>query len=108
MSQAAGRREGLIVSWGVGGNLPPLLAAGRLLADRNHHVSVLASAATRQAAVDAGFDVAGYRRTPDPEGAVRDVGVADRGDPSGKRQSAPFTCVICSSRTLSPPLVTRV
>jgi UDP:flavonoid glycosyltransferase YjiC (YdhE family) len=57
----------LIVSWASGGNLPPLLAAGRLLAARDHRVCVLASAATRQPAVDAGFEVVGYRRAPDPE-----------------------------------------
>jgi hypothetical protein len=57
----------LIVSWGGGGNLPPLLAAGRLLEACDHRVRVLASAATRQAALDAGFDVIGYRRAPDPK-----------------------------------------
>jgi len=57
----------LIVSWGGGGNLPPLLAAGRLLAARDHRVRVLASAATRQPAVHAGFDVVGYRRGCDPD-----------------------------------------
>jgi MGT family glycosyltransferase len=57
----------LLVSWAGGGNLPPLLAAGRLLAARGHRVSVLASAATRPAALDAGFDVIGYDRAPDPE-----------------------------------------
>jgi MGT family glycosyltransferase len=66
MSQHSARREVLVVSWGGGGNLPPLLAAGKLLAARDHHVFVLASAATRQPAVDAGFDVLGYRRSPDP------------------------------------------
>jgi MGT family glycosyltransferase len=55
------------VTWGGGGNLPPLLAAGGLLAARDHRVSVLTSAATRQPALDAGFDVVGYRRAPDPE-----------------------------------------
>jgi UDP:flavonoid glycosyltransferase YjiC (YdhE family) len=60
------RGDVLIVSWGGGGNLPPLLAAGRLLAARNHSVSVLASAATRQAALEAGFEVIRYRRTSDP------------------------------------------
>jgi UDP:flavonoid glycosyltransferase YjiC (YdhE family) len=54
------------VSWGSGGNLPPLLAAGRLLALRGHAVSALASAATGEAALEAGFDVIGFRRTPDP------------------------------------------
>jgi UDP:flavonoid glycosyltransferase YjiC (YdhE family) len=58
--------DALIVSWGSGGNLPPLLAAGRLLARRGHAVSVLVSAATREAALEGGFEVIGYRRTPDP------------------------------------------
>jgi UDP:flavonoid glycosyltransferase YjiC (YdhE family) len=67
MSKHSARHNVLIVSWGGGGNLPPLLAAGKLLAARDHRVCVLASAATRQPAVDAGFDVVGYRRAPDPE-----------------------------------------
>jgi MGT family glycosyltransferase len=57
----------LIVSWASGGNLPPLLAAGRLLAARDYRVWVLTSAATRQPAMDAGFDVVSYQRSPDPE-----------------------------------------
>jgi MGT family glycosyltransferase len=57
----------LIASWASGGNLPPLLAAGRLLAARGHPVSVLASTATRQQALDAGFEVIGYGRAPDPQ-----------------------------------------
>jgi UDP:flavonoid glycosyltransferase YjiC (YdhE family) len=57
----------LIVTWASGGNLPPLLAAGKLLAARDHHVCVLTSAATRQPALDAGFEVVGYQRAPDPE-----------------------------------------
>jgi UDP:flavonoid glycosyltransferase YjiC (YdhE family) len=61
------RHDVLIASWAGGGNLPPLLAAGRLLAARDHRVCVLASAATRQPALDAGFDVVGYQRAPDPE-----------------------------------------
>ena len=60
-------RAVLIVSWGSGGNLPPLLAAGRLLAARGRSVRVLASAATRGEAVGAGFEVVGYRRAPDPD-----------------------------------------
>jgi UDP:flavonoid glycosyltransferase YjiC (YdhE family) len=59
-------RDVLIASWASGGNLPPLLAAGTLLAARDHRVCVLASSATRQLAMDAGFDVVGYRRGPDP------------------------------------------
>src|SRR4051794_33589603 len=56
----------LIVSWASGGNLPPLVTAGRLVAARDQAVSVLASAATRAAAVRAGFEVIGYRRAPAP------------------------------------------
>ncbi|HZD70577.1 MAG TPA: hypothetical protein VFA45_17285 [Actinomycetes bacterium] len=55
------------MSWGGGGNLPPLLAAGSLLAARDCRVYVLASVATRQPAAGAGFDVIGYRRSPDPD-----------------------------------------
>jgi len=66
MSKHSARRDVLIVSWGGGGNLPPLLAAGRLLAARDHRVCVLGSAATRQPAANAGFDVVSYRRAPDP------------------------------------------
>jgi UDP:flavonoid glycosyltransferase YjiC (YdhE family) len=60
------RRDILIVSWASGGNLPPLFAAGRLLAARGHTVWVLVSAATREEARKAGFEVVGYRRAPDP------------------------------------------
>jgi UDP:flavonoid glycosyltransferase YjiC (YdhE family) len=67
MSKHSPGSDVLIVSWGGGGNLPPLLAAGKLLAARDQHVCVLASAATRQPAVDAGFDVVGYRRSRDPK-----------------------------------------
>src|SRR5215211_2852977 len=67
MSKHSAPRDVLIVSWGGGGNLPPLLAAGKLLAARDYRVSVLASAATRQPAVDAGFDVVGYGRARDPK-----------------------------------------
>jgi hypothetical protein len=66
MSKHSAPRDVLIVSWGGGGNLPPLLAAGKLLAARDQRVSVLVSAATRQPAVDADFDVVGYLRAPDP------------------------------------------
>jgi MGT family glycosyltransferase len=67
MYMRATRLDVLIVSWAGGGNLPPLLAAGTLLAARDHRVCVLTSSATRQPAVDAGFDVASYRRSPDPD-----------------------------------------
>src|SRR4029453_3461894 len=67
MSTRSPRLDVLIVSWAGGGNLPPLLAAGTLLAARDHRVCVLTSSATRQPAVDAGFDVASYRRSPDPD-----------------------------------------
>lgn len=67
MSKQSGRRDVLVVSWGGGGNLPPPLAAGKLLAARDHRVSVLASAATRQPVLDAGFDAVGYRRGRDPD-----------------------------------------
>src|SRR6266487_6138801 len=67
MNKHSARRHVLIVSWGGGGNLPPLLAAGKLLAARDHRVCVLAAAATRQPAMDAGFDVVSYRRGRDPD-----------------------------------------
>jgi UDP:flavonoid glycosyltransferase YjiC (YdhE family) len=61
----------IVVTWGPGGNLPPLLAAGALMAARGHDVEVLASAATRAEARRSGFPVHGYGRAPEPE-----VGVA--------------------------------
>ena len=57
----------LVVTWGPGGNLPPLLAAARLLVDRGHDVAVLASAATRSAAERAGMAVVGFRRSTGPD-----------------------------------------
>ena len=65
--ERSARCDVLIASWGGGGNLPPLLAAGRLLAARDLRVCVLASSATHKAAVDAGFDVVGYGRARDPD-----------------------------------------
>jgi hypothetical protein len=59
-----------VVSWGPGGNLPPLLATARLMAARGHRVRVLASAATGSDAERDGFDVHGYVRAPDPDPAV--------------------------------------
>ncbi len=66
MNKHSAHHDVLIVTWGGGGNLPPLLAAGKLLAAHDHRVCVLASAATRQPALDASFNVASYRRAPDP------------------------------------------
>src|SRR5215213_11171903 len=57
----------LVVTWGPGGNLPPLLAAARLLVARGHDVTVLASAETRGAAERAGLPVVGFRRSADPD-----------------------------------------
>jgi UDP:flavonoid glycosyltransferase YjiC (YdhE family) len=58
--------EVLLATWGSGGNLPPLLAAGDQLAQRGFRVSILASAATRGAAARRGWPVEPYARTPDP------------------------------------------
>jgi UDP:flavonoid glycosyltransferase YjiC (YdhE family) len=59
-----------VVTWAPGGNLPPLLAVVALLAARGHHVTVLASSATRPAAERAGFDVRTYGHAPEPETRV--------------------------------------
>jgi UDP:flavonoid glycosyltransferase YjiC (YdhE family) len=56
----------LVVTWAPGGNLPPLLAAGSVLARRGHDVQFLASGETRGLAEQHGFPVTGYRRSPDP------------------------------------------
>jgi UDP:flavonoid glycosyltransferase YjiC (YdhE family) len=60
----------LVVTWGPGGNLPPLLGAARLLARRGHEVTVLASAETRAPAEQAGLPVVGFRRSPPPMSAL--------------------------------------
>jgi UDP:flavonoid glycosyltransferase YjiC (YdhE family) len=57
----------LVVTWSPGGNLPPLLAAARLLVARGHEVTMLASAATRADAEQAGLSVVAFRRSPDPD-----------------------------------------
>jgi UDP:flavonoid glycosyltransferase YjiC (YdhE family) len=57
----------LVVTWGAGGNLPPMLAAARLLAGRGHEVAVLASGATRSAVEQLHLPLIGYRRSPDPD-----------------------------------------
>ena len=59
-----------VVSWAPGGNLPPLLAAARLLAERGQSVSLLASGATRRDAAALGLDVHTYARAADPDTAV--------------------------------------
>jgi UDP:flavonoid glycosyltransferase YjiC (YdhE family) len=56
----------VVVTWGPGGNLPPLLGAAAVLARRGHEVSVLGSGETRGAAERLGLRVVGYRRSPDP------------------------------------------
>jgi UDP:flavonoid glycosyltransferase YjiC (YdhE family) len=55
----------LVVTWAPGGNLPPLLAGARLLAERGHEVALLCSGATRSGAERLGLPVSGYRRSPD-------------------------------------------
>lgn len=58
------------MTWAPGGNLPPMLAAASLLERRGHTVVVLASGETRDAAEQLGFEVARYRRSPDPDISV--------------------------------------
>lgn len=60
----------LVATWAPGGNLPPLLAAGSVLARRGHEVTVLASAATADAAERLGFPILRYRRSPDPDTGI--------------------------------------
>jgi UDP:flavonoid glycosyltransferase YjiC (YdhE family) len=57
----------LVVAWGLGGNLPPLLGAASVLARRGHEVTLLASERTRGAVERLGFPVRGYRRTAEPD-----------------------------------------
>src|SRR6266536_1390753 len=57
----------LVVTWGPGGNLPPMLGAAGALARRAHEVAVLASGETRGAAERAGLPVIGFRRSRDPD-----------------------------------------
>ncbi len=44
-----------------------MLAAASVLERRGHEVAVLASGQTREAAQRLGFEVRGYRRSPDPD-----------------------------------------
>jgi UDP:flavonoid glycosyltransferase YjiC (YdhE family) len=68
----------LVVTWGPGGNLPPLLAAAGVLAARGHEVTVLGSGQTRGAAERVGFAAVPYRRTPDPDTGVAFEAQAER------------------------------
>jgi UDP:flavonoid glycosyltransferase YjiC (YdhE family) len=61
----------LVVTWGPGGNLPPMLAAAECLARRGHDVVAMASKHTRGSLERRGFLTVGFPRSPDP-----DVGVA--------------------------------
>ena len=60
----------LVVTWGPGGNLPPLLGAASVLARRGHDVTFLASERTRGAVERLGFAAAAYRRTAEPDTRV--------------------------------------
>jgi hypothetical protein len=51
----------LVVTWGPGSNLPPLVAAARLLVARGHEGTMPASGETRAAAGRAGLPVVGER-----------------------------------------------
>jgi UDP:flavonoid glycosyltransferase YjiC (YdhE family) len=64
------RGSALVVTWGSGGNLPPLLAAAGLLEARGFDVEVLTSAATRAAARERGLRTHAYRRAADPDLSV--------------------------------------
>jgi MGT family glycosyltransferase len=57
----------LVTTWAPGGNLPPMLAVASVLDRRGHEVVVLASGETRDTAEQLGFEVIGYRRSPDPD-----------------------------------------
>jgi UDP:flavonoid glycosyltransferase YjiC (YdhE family) len=65
------------MTWARGGNLPPMLAVASMLARRGHEVRVLASGETRGAAQRLGFEVSGYRRSPDPDVRVAFEAQAD-------------------------------
>jgi UDP:flavonoid glycosyltransferase YjiC (YdhE family) len=67
LSGSLWRMRAVVMTWAPGGNLPPLLAVASLLRRREHEVVILASGATRAAARQLGFEVTGYRRSPDPD-----------------------------------------
>jgi UDP:flavonoid glycosyltransferase YjiC (YdhE family) len=58
--------KALVITWGPGGNLPPLLASAALLTRRGHDVTVLCSGQTREAARRLHLRVLGYAHSPDP------------------------------------------
>jgi UDP:flavonoid glycosyltransferase YjiC (YdhE family) len=68
----------LVVTWAPGGNLSPMLAVASVLERRGHEVAFLASGETRDAAHQLGFEVTGYRRSPDPDIRVAFEAQADR------------------------------
>jgi UDP:flavonoid glycosyltransferase YjiC (YdhE family) len=68
----------LVVTWGGGGNLPPLLDAARLLAARGVEVEVLASAASAAEARRRGFATQVYGSAPDPDLRVAFEAQAER------------------------------
>src|SRR5215217_3985223 len=68
----------VVVTWAPGGNLPPLLAAARLLVARGHEVTMLASGETRAAAERVGLPVVGFRRSPNPNVRVAFEDQAER------------------------------
>jgi UDP:flavonoid glycosyltransferase YjiC (YdhE family) len=70
--------KALIITWGPGGNLPPLLASAVLLRRRGHDVTVLCSGKTREAAQRLHLGVVGYARSPDPNVDVAFEGQAAR------------------------------
>ena len=57
----------LVMCWGLGGNLPPLLGAASVLARRGHEVTFLASERTRAEVERLGFPARAYRRTAEPD-----------------------------------------
>lgn len=59
--------KALVITWGPGGNLPPLLATASILSRRGHDVTVLCSGKTRDAAQRLRLRVTGYERSPDPD-----------------------------------------
>lgn len=59
----------LFAVWAGGGNVPPQLALARRLADRGHHVRMLAPAVLRETVLGAGVVFEPYVRTPEHDEA---------------------------------------